>query len=374
MQKRSCTLKSQERSHSIVGLSYALLFLFMLACNILTPYLADDFTYMFSFQSGERIKDLLDIFPSMLAHAQKMNGRLVTHFLVQLTFLFPANLFDFVNAAMFTFQMYLICRTARAKGLRQAVLAGAYSETASAAVIFMAAALLLLDTIVHQKPLNRFLVGLIITAFIGYVTIYLAPAQWSNKASDGADFMHTMDRIIRRFFLLKTLLASYILLLVLHIAANTGKDRLLLSGVFFTGSLVPSFLLLFANQYPLRSVSSMCVFLICACAVLLEPLLEVKKQPLVVSAALVFMLNGLAGLPEGLDDIVRTYEQVKKNQQIMAWQIEDGIKDIVVPCIDTDGPYSAIYQLKYLDTESAEKWPNRDIAKYYSIDSILGEK
>ena len=95
MQKRSCTLKNQERSHNIVGLSYALLFLFMLACNILTPYLADDFTYMFSFQSGERIKNLLDIFPSMLAHAQKMNGRLVTHFLVQLTFLFPANLFDF---------------------------------------------------------------------------------------------------------------------------------------------------------------------------------------------------------------------------------------------------------------------------------------
>lgn len=124
MQKRSCTLKSQERSHNIVGLSYALLFLFMLACNILTPYLADDFTYMFSFQSGERIKDLLDIFPSMLAHAQKMNGRLVTHFLVQLTFLFPANLFDFVNAAMFTFQVYLICRTARAKGLRQAILQG----------------------------------------------------------------------------------------------------------------------------------------------------------------------------------------------------------------------------------------------------------
>ena len=438
MQKRGCTLKSQERSHNIVGLSYVLLFLFMLACNILTPYLADDFTYMFSFQSGERIKDLLDIFPSMLAHAQKMNGRLVTHFLVQLTFLFPAKVFDFVNAAMFTFQVYLICRTARAKGLRQAVLAGAvfsalwlcepafgqvnlwqdgsvnylwslvfgllflqpfvsaflsdrplpkgaylyllaflagaYSETASAAVIFMAVVLLLLDTIVHQKPLNRFLVGLIITAFIGYVTIYLAPAQWSNKASDGADFMHTIDRIIRRFFLLKTLLASYILLLVLHIAANTEKDRLLLSGVFFMGSLVPSFLLLFANQYPLRSVSSMCVFLICACAVLLEPLLEVKKQPLIVSAALVFMLNGLAGLPEGLDDIVKTYEQVKKNQQIMAWQIEDGIKDIVVPCIDTDGPYSAIYQLQYLDTEGAEKWPNRDMAKYYSIDSILGEK
>ena len=255
-----------------------------------------------------------------------------------------------------------------------AFLVGAYSETVSAAVIFMAVALLLLDTLVHQKPLNRFLVGLIVTAFIGYVTIYLAPAQWNNKASDGADFMHTIDRIIRRFFLLKTLLASYIVLLVLHIAANTGKDRLLLSGVFFMGSLVPNFMLLFANQYPLRSASSVCVFLICACAVLLEPLLEVKKQPLIVSATLVFMLNGLAGLPKGLDDIVKTYEQVKKNQQIMAWQVEDGIKDVVVPCIDTDGPYSAIYQLKYLDTESAEKWPNRDMAKYYSIDSILGEK
>ena len=71
MRKCNLRVETQRVVRNPSNLSYALLFFFMLVCNILTPYLADDFTYMFSFQSGERIRNLLDIFPSMLAHAQK---------------------------------------------------------------------------------------------------------------------------------------------------------------------------------------------------------------------------------------------------------------------------------------------------------------
>lgn len=95
---------------------YGGIFLWMLVCNALTPYLVDDFNYMYSFATGERIRSVLDIFPSMAAHAQDINGRLVAHFLVQVTMLFPGWVFDIANAAVFTALVYMVERLARADG------------------------------------------------------------------------------------------------------------------------------------------------------------------------------------------------------------------------------------------------------------------
>lgn len=67
----------------------AALFVLMLGCNLLTPYIADDFRYMFSFADWCRMEHLSQIIPSMAAHAQGMNGRLTAHSLVQVSMLFP---------------------------------------------------------------------------------------------------------------------------------------------------------------------------------------------------------------------------------------------------------------------------------------------
>ena len=42
---------------------YGFIFAWMLVCNLLTPYLVDDFNYMYSFATGERISSVLDISP-----------------------------------------------------------------------------------------------------------------------------------------------------------------------------------------------------------------------------------------------------------------------------------------------------------------------
>lgn len=96
-------------------LAYAAIFAWMLACNMLTPFLVDDFNYMYSFATGERIRSVLDIFPSMAAHAQEINGRLTAHFLVQLTLLFPGWCFDIANAAIFTALVWMMERISRQK-------------------------------------------------------------------------------------------------------------------------------------------------------------------------------------------------------------------------------------------------------------------
>ena len=90
-------------------LTFSGIFFLLLVYNWLTPYLVDDFNYCFSFQTGDKLNSILDIFPSMLAHACSMNGRLVAHSLVQVFTLLPGWVFDVANAAMFTLQIYLIC-------------------------------------------------------------------------------------------------------------------------------------------------------------------------------------------------------------------------------------------------------------------------
>ena len=103
---------SRNLSRTAQKLPYLLVFLFLFVCNVLTKYMVDDFAYLYSFQNGHRIESIFDIFPSMAAHAQYMNGRLIPHFLVQLFTLPPTWVFDLVNAGMFVLQIWTIVRVA----------------------------------------------------------------------------------------------------------------------------------------------------------------------------------------------------------------------------------------------------------------------
>lgn len=84
------------------------IFVIMLGLNILTRYGTDDFAYMFSFYDGSKIENILEIFPSMYSHAFSMNGRLVAHFIVQLSLLFPPIIFDLLNSGAFLAIVYII--------------------------------------------------------------------------------------------------------------------------------------------------------------------------------------------------------------------------------------------------------------------------
>lgn len=89
------------------------IFLLMLICNSLTLLVADDFAYIGSYATGERIDNVLEIFPSMAAHAKSMNGRLVSHFFVQLFIMFPKWIFNIINALVFTLQIFLLYKLSK---------------------------------------------------------------------------------------------------------------------------------------------------------------------------------------------------------------------------------------------------------------------
>lgn len=118
------------------------LFGWALLLNVLTPYVADDYSYMYSFATRERIEHVGQIVPSMIAHAHTMNGRLLAHSLEQLFLMFPKIVFDAVNAAVFTAYLLLICHLCDPAGRRRvslllAVFAAVWYQTLSFGQVFL---------------------------------------------------------------------------------------------------------------------------------------------------------------------------------------------------------------------------------------------
>lgn len=117
--KGSFLMTALNRSKKVSAALYLCLFLFLLLCNILSPKVSDDFTYHFSFQTKERITNIFQIFPSMTAHATRMNGRLVAHFWAQLFEMLPKGIFNIVNSAIFTLQIFLVHRIGTTSAARR---------------------------------------------------------------------------------------------------------------------------------------------------------------------------------------------------------------------------------------------------------------
>lgn len=85
-------------------------FLTMTLLSFLTPMVADDYNYCFSFADGRRINSVGAIVESMIAHRSAVNGRIVAHSLVQLFLMLPKAVFNVANglaAAVFVFLISL---------------------------------------------------------------------------------------------------------------------------------------------------------------------------------------------------------------------------------------------------------------------------
>ncbi len=96
-------------SHSLI-ISSVLVYIIMLFLNILTPYVADDYVYMFSFFDKKPIAEgtLIDVAKSMYVHSYKMNGRILSHSIEQIFMFFPKIVFNLINAGVFTAVIYNI--------------------------------------------------------------------------------------------------------------------------------------------------------------------------------------------------------------------------------------------------------------------------
>lgn len=101
-------IKINFKKNCKLYISLFVVFLVALLYNALSPFTTDDYSYMYSFATGERITSLFQVFPSMVTHYAEMNGRTAPHFLAQCLLIFPKAVFNIANSLMFTAFVYLI--------------------------------------------------------------------------------------------------------------------------------------------------------------------------------------------------------------------------------------------------------------------------
>ena len=85
-------------------------FIIMLILNHFTPYLADDFTFSYSFADRDTLSSPFILFRSLYYHYMEWSGRIVVKFFAQLFTIFPKWIFDLCNAAMFCLLGVVLCR------------------------------------------------------------------------------------------------------------------------------------------------------------------------------------------------------------------------------------------------------------------------
>ena len=109
-------LKNFQSSKIVHLITLSSMFAIMLTFNILTEKIADDFTYSFSFATGEKISNLGELIDSMIVHGRILNGRYFSHAIVQLLLLLPDIVFDLISSAIFVatiYATYKICNRKR---------------------------------------------------------------------------------------------------------------------------------------------------------------------------------------------------------------------------------------------------------------------
>lgn len=428
-------MKKLNESKTITAVIYGVIFFLMLLCNYMTPYLVDDFHYMLSFETSERLTSIWQIIPSMRAHTLTMNGRLVAHTLAQLSLMAPKWAFNIVNSLMYVLQIWLICRIScgtkrnnyitvgvfcalwlytqafgqvnlwvdgscnylwsivftlsfllpyadsfvrdrQLSGIKRwlfpvfAFAAGAYSENTSFAVVAMAFLLLVLEMVVQHKKLDLYKFLCLFVAGCGYLSIYLAPAQWVNKSATLTmeGLLYNMAGAMQVYGNFSVLLGICGVLLLLNLLSNTDRNRIWLALVLLAGSLCANFIMAVAAEYPERSSLSVCVYIVAAIVVLASNL-SGQYKVVCVAIAVYGLVATAFPMCAGVMDIYTNHCQQEANEAHITACIEQGIMDVSIPFISSTTKYSAFYKMRYL-TPDPTTWPNWQMADYYGVDTI----
>lgn len=89
---------SSPRAHI---LTMFVMFAIMLVFNALTQKIADDYMYMYSFVTDEKLTGITDTVLSLIQHGKEGNGRYFAHFFACIFLILPDFVFDIVNSLVF---------------------------------------------------------------------------------------------------------------------------------------------------------------------------------------------------------------------------------------------------------------------------------
>ena len=182
---------------------------------------------------------------------------------------------------------------------------------------------MILDGITQKKrPAADAVIGIVI-ACIGYVTIYLAPAQWANKSAELTlpVIMTNIKIAVLKYRLVWELVLLFIILFVSAIIMRVNRQKLFLSAVLVVASVAGDMIMVLALYYAERSFGVSVVLLISAIAILLPELLGGRRpaQIIAVGAAMITVVWTVYWVYIGVSDIYAISLETDANIQ----QIED---------------------------------------------------
>ena len=253
---------------------------------------------------------------------------------------------------------------------------GWYNEIASFVGMCMVLCLMILDRLMNGKKLRLYRFLPILLAAVGYFLMLSAPAQISNKQATEM----TVFLFVKRFLVCCWTLVKYgTPLLVLYgftflhgLRAGLPRKTMVLSGLFALAGLCANFMPIAASYYPARCMCTTVLMLLMATAFLAAPLLEGKNASRVCVACLVILTLTVPALFFGYRDIVSCHRQVEAREAQIDRALADGIRDVTAITVIPETRWSGFWELRDLSPTDPETWPNDDMARYYGLDSLLG--
>ena len=245
----------------------------------------------------------------------------------------------------------------------------------AAGAIFLSALLLFGRRVLCRKE-NGVLPWLPVLASVGgFIFMMTRPAESMKSGAESslASLGTGLVAALEKYRSLAVLLVVFAVSLVAALWYHARREKIYLAAALVLGSLCANFALSVASYYPERCLAFPAVLLIAADAVLLSELFSGKAKLPVLCAAAVLVLSTLYWGVFGFADITNVYLQVRANETAVTEAAARGESSVTVPYIETLTRYSALYDLKYLDTEDAQSWPNGAMADVLGIGEIRCE-
>lgn len=251
---------------------------------------------------------------------------------------------------------------------------GWYNEIASFVGICMVPCLILLGRWLNKDKIRLHRLLPVLFAVLGYAVMLSMPAQASNK-SGGL----TAALLVRRFAVCSGMLVKYLLPLLIPLALilffkfdSLPRKKLILSGLFALAGVCANYMPLAASYYPERCLCTPVLLLIMA---LLFPLSEFAKREYRMNFCLVCAVVICLSAPfilTGSADIVSCHRQHAQREQTIAAAVDAGERDVTANVVIPQTRWSGYWGVRDL-TDDPDTWPNHDMARYYGLDSLIGE-
>lgn len=412
-----------------------LLFAGTFVLNALTPLIADDYSYCFSFDDWSRITSPGQILPSMRAHRITTNGRVLPHALVQLLLMPPKTVFDLFNALNTVLLGFLTWRYARRStgmlllavfavwncmpdfgqiflwldgavnyswGLslfllflwpyavqwtdgaqqysrRNTVLrillsfaAGAWSENGSLAILFAAICLLIFCAL-RDRRISLERLACLVAALGGYLFLMSAPAM-SGKGGEltVSHILYQLRYVLTTSW--ETLLPLYLFwagTFVFAYLRGADRKRLVLSAVLTAAGLGSLCSFFFAVYFVPRHLCFTVFVTVLAVLIVLSSLLECGKPTLPAVTAAVMAVLFAFHFVLGALDICVIHSQSDRREEAIREALIDGQESVRLPLYTPRTRYSAPWGLTDLGPD-AEQWPNDNVASYYGLKAVVG--